>query len=51
MGVGTQKVQMKGIIPWLVRWACRAGASDFCSALAALFGPVTKYFSPHRTLL
>jgi hypothetical protein len=26
---------------WLVRWACRAGTSDFCSALAAL-----KYFFP-----
>jgi hypothetical protein len=48
----TQRVQMKGIFPWLVRWACRAVTRDFCSALTALVGPVrTKYFFPHRTLL
>ena len=28
-------------------WACRAG---FCSALAALVGPVKYIFFPHRTL-
>jgi hypothetical protein len=28
---------------------CRAGTRDFCSALAALDGPV-KYFFPRRTL-
>jgi hypothetical protein len=43
-GMGTQRVQMKGVLPWLVRWACRAGTRAFCSALAALVGPV------HRTL-
>jgi hypothetical protein len=37
--MGTQRVQMKGALPWLVRWACRAGTRDFSSALAAL-GPV-----------
>ncbi len=31
---------MKGVIPWLVRWGGRAGTRDFCSALAALVGPV-----------
>jgi hypothetical protein len=31
---------MKGILPWLVRLAHRAGTRDFCLALAALVGPV-----------
>jgi hypothetical protein len=31
---------MKGVLPWLVRGACCAGQKDFCSALAALVGPV-----------
>jgi hypothetical protein len=31
---------MKGVLPWLVRWACRAGTRNFCPALAALVGPV-----------
>ncbi len=29
-----------------VRWACRAGTRDFCSALAALVVPVQNIFSP-----
>jgi hypothetical protein len=37
---GDSRVQMKGILLWLVHWACHAGTSDFCSALAALVGPV-----------
>ncbi len=41
-------VQMKGVLPWFVRWACRAGTREFCSALAALVGPVQKKI-PHRT--
>jgi hypothetical protein len=40
--MGTQRVQMKGILPCLVCWALRAGKRDFCAALAALAGP--KYF-------
>ncbi len=32
-------MQIKRSLPWLV-WACRAGTRDFCSALAALVGPV-----------
>jgi hypothetical protein len=44
--MGAQRVQMKGVLPWLVRWACRASTRDFCSALAALVGPVQKNFSP-----
>ncbi len=35
---------MKGVRPWLVSWACRAGTRDFCSTLAALVGPVQKIF-------
>jgi hypothetical protein len=37
--IGTQRVQMKGVLPWLVRQACCAG-----SALAALVGPIYKIF-------
>ncbi len=42
--MGTQRVQMKGVPPWLVRWTCRAGTRDFCSALAALIGPDQNIF-------
>ncbi len=39
-------VTLKEVLPWLVRWACRAGGTrNFCSALAALLGPVQKNFS------
>jgi hypothetical protein len=31
---------MKGALPWLVSWAICAGTRNFCSALAALVGPV-----------
>jgi hypothetical protein len=34
--MGTQRVQMKGVLPWLAHWALRAGTIDFCPALAAL---------------
>jgi hypothetical protein len=40
----TQREQMKGVDPWLVRWACRAGTRDFCSAFIALVGPEQKMF-------
>jgi len=36
---------MKRVLPRLVLWACRAGTRDFCSALAALVGPVQNIFS------
>ncbi len=45
--IGTQRGQMKGVLTWLVRWAYRAGTRDFCSALAALVGPVQNIFSHH----
>jgi hypothetical protein len=35
---------MKGVLSWLVRWACRAGTRDFCSALAVLVGQVQNIF-------
>jgi hypothetical protein len=37
--VGTQRVQMKEVLRWLVRWACRYKRFLFCP-LAALVGPV-----------
>ena len=43
--MGSQRVQMKGVIPMLVPWACSAGTRDFCSAMAALVGPVQNIFS------
>ncbi len=46
--MGTQRVQMKGVLPWLVRWACHASTRDFCSALAALVGKILIFFFPHR---
>jgi hypothetical protein len=43
---------MKWFLPWLVRWARRAGTRDVCPALAALVSPLpTKYYFPHRTTL
>ncbi len=47
---GDSRIQMKGVLPWLVCWACCAGTRDFCAALAALVRPSIKYFYPHRTL-
>ncbi len=37
----TQRVQIKGVLRWLVRWA---GTRDFCPALAALVGTVQNIF-------
>ncbi len=34
--MGAIGVYMKRVLPWLVRWAHRAGTIDFCPALAAL---------------
>jgi hypothetical protein len=41
---------MKGVLPWLVRLARRAGTRDFCLALAAIVSPVQNILSPHCTL-
>jgi hypothetical protein len=35
---------MKGVLPWLVRWARRAGTRNFYLALAALVSPVQNIF-------
>jgi hypothetical protein len=35
---------MKGVLPGLVSWACRAGTIDFCSVFAALVSPVQNIF-------
>jgi hypothetical protein len=35
---------MKGVLPWSVRWVLHVGTRDFCSALAALVGPVQNIF-------
>jgi hypothetical protein len=42
--MGTYGVQIKGVLPWLVRWARRAGTRDFYIALAALVSPVQNMF-------
>jgi hypothetical protein len=34
--MGTYGVQMKGVLPYLVHWARRAGTKDFYPALSAL---------------
>ncbi len=38
------KSTWKGVLPWLVRWAC-AVKRHFCSALVALVGPAQNIFS------
>ncbi len=47
---GLKEYSWKGL-PWLVRWACRAGTRDFCPGFAALVSPVQNIFFPHRTPL
>ncbi len=41
---------MKGVLPCLVPWACRAGTRDFCPSLGCSRRPSTKYVFPHHTL-
>ncbi len=43
--MGTQRVQMNGVLLWLVRWECRASTWVFCPSLAALVGPEQNIFS------
>ena len=47
--VGTQRVHTKGVLPWFVRRARRAGTRDLYPALAALVSPVKKilFSSPY----
>jgi hypothetical protein len=42
--MGTHRVQMKRVLPWLLCWACRAGTRNFFPALAALVSPVQSIF-------
>jgi hypothetical protein len=34
---------MKGVLSWMVHWACRSSTRIFCFALAALVGPVQLF--------
>ncbi len=47
--MGTQRVQMKGVLPWLVCWACRAGTRDFVQSWL-LQSAQYKIFLSSRTL-
>jgi hypothetical protein len=38
--IGTPGDYIKGVLPWLVRWARRIRKIDLCPALAALVSPV-----------
>jgi hypothetical protein len=40
---------MKGVLPWLVSWAHRAGTGDFCPALAALVSPLQNIFPSQQS--
>jgi hypothetical protein len=40
---------MKGVLPWLVRWAYCANTRDFCPAMAAKSAQLKKIF-PYHTL-
>jgi hypothetical protein len=42
--MGTKRVQMKAVLPWLVQWALCAGTRDFYLALAALVSPVQNIY-------
>ncbi len=48
--MGTERVQMKGVLPWLVPWAGRADTRDFRSALVAPVSPVQIFFFSPYTL-
>ncbi len=48
---GLREYKWKGVLSWLVRWACRASTRDFFPALAGLVGPVQNTFSSPFTFL
>ncbi len=45
--MATQRAQMKEVLDWLVRGACRAGTRDFCSARLTAHCTLFQ-FRPHR---
>jgi hypothetical protein len=47
--MGTQRVQMKGVLPWLVRLAWFACTRDILFCLGCSSRPSKKYFFPLRT--
>jgi hypothetical protein len=49
---GDSKSTMKGVLPWLIYWVCRAGIRVFRYALVALVGPVQNIFflTVHSTI-
>ncbi len=42
--MGPSGVQMKEVLPWLVRWARCVGTRDLYPAIAALVRPVQSIF-------
>jgi hypothetical protein len=44
--MGTQRVQMKGVPPWLVRWSCRGNTRDFLFCLCCSNRPSTSILIP-----
>jgi hypothetical protein len=51
MQMGTQKEQMKRVIPWLVTWASHTVARDFFPTLSVLVNHQYKIFYTNCTLL
>ncbi len=48
--MGTQRGQMKGVLPCLVRWSLHAGTRDFCPAWVARVSTVQNIFSSSYTI-
>jgi hypothetical protein len=51
MQMGTQGVQLKWVLPWLVCWAHCAGTKEnFVQSWLRLSQHITQYFIPHLTV-
>jgi hypothetical protein len=48
--MGTPRVEMKRVLPWLVHWTCCDSTGDFYSALAALVSQLKKKFPSPFTI-
>ncbi len=48
--MGTPRIQMKGVLPWLFCRALHAGIKKLLSCLSCSGQASTKYFFPHHTL-